>query len=92
MNRPTATKITVHYEDGTLRELNAGLAVELTEQELISDMVHFSPLDLVRTAYGLLTVIDRLGMSDLLARFADGVDIEAMEEELDQEGGTADEV
>lgn len=77
-------KVTVEYEDGTVKELKKGCCVDLTnvEDELHVDMIECKPFDIVRLAYGLLICVERIGMTPLLKGYLSG---EALPDEEEEE-------
>ena len=77
------TGITVRYSDGSTKEIQSGCCVDLEKgsDNLSVEMLNVKPFDLVRLAYGLVTVVQRLGMREELTQYANGVtEIENNEE------------
>lgn len=69
------TGITVRYSDGSTKEIQSGCCVDLKKgsDDLSVEMLNVKPFDLVRLAYGLVAVVQRLGMMDKLEQYAGGV-------------------
>ena len=77
------TGITVKYSDGSTKEIQSGCCVDLEKgsDDLSVEMLNVKPFDLVRLAYGLVAVVQRLGMREELTQYANGVtEMESNEE------------
>lgn len=77
------TGITVRYSDGGTKEIQSGCCVDLEKgsDDLSVEMLNVKPFDLVRLAYGLVAVVQRLGMRKELTQYANGVtEMESNEE------------
>lgn len=75
--------ITVRYSDGCTKEIQSGCCVDLEKgsDDLSVEMLNVKPFDLVRLAYGLVAVVQRLGMREELTQYANGVtEMESNEE------------
>lgn len=75
--------ITVRYSDGNTKEIQSGCCVDLEKgsDDLSVEMLNVKPFDLVRLAYGLVAVVQRLGMREELTQYANGVtEMESNEE------------
>ena len=75
--------ITVRYSDGSTKEIQSGCCVdpEKGSDDLSVEMLNVKPFDLVRLAYGLVAVVQRLGMREELTQYANGVtEMESNEE------------
>ena len=73
----------MRYSDGSTKEIQSGCCVDLEKgsDDLSVEMLNVKPFDLVRLAYGLVTVVQRLGMREELTQYANGVtEIENNEE------------
>ena len=68
------TGIIVRYNDGSTKEIQSGCCVDLEKgsDDLSVEMLNVKPFDLVRLAYGLVAVVQRLGMRDKLEQYAGG--------------------
>lgn len=68
------TGIIVRYNDGSTKEIQSGCCVDLEKgsDDLSVEMLNVKPFDLVRLAYGLVVVVQRLGMRDKLEQYAGG--------------------
>lgn len=68
------TGIIVRYNDGSTKEIQSGCCVDLEKgsDDLSVEMLNVKPFDLVRLAYGLVAVVQRLGMRDTLEQYAGG--------------------
>lgn len=68
------TGIIVRYNDGSTKEIQSGCCVDLEKgsDDLSVEMLNVKPFDLVRLAYGLVAVAQRLGMRDKLEQYAGG--------------------
>lgn len=67
-----AKKILIEYEDGTTKELSKGIAAEFDKENMSVDMVNVSSLDIVRIAYGMMSVVNQMGMTPLLHAYISG--------------------
>jgi hypothetical protein len=67
-----ANKIKIEYEDGDIKELKKGIAVEFNNKKMSVDMVNVSNVDLIRLVYGMLKMVDEMGMTSLLQTYANG--------------------
>jgi len=67
-----AKKILIEYEDGTVKELNKGIAAEFDNDNMCVDMLKVSDLDMVRIAYGMIVTVEKLGMKPLLLAYSSG--------------------
>lgn len=67
-----AKRILVEYEDGTIRELDKGIAAEFDHENMSVDMLKVSGVDMVRIAYGMVVTIEKLGLKPLLLAYANG--------------------
>ena len=67
-----AKKIMIEYEDGSAKELSKGIAAEFDNENMHIDMLHVSNIDMVRIAYGMLMMVDKMGMTPLLQAYASG--------------------
>ena len=67
-----AKKITIEYENGTVKELNKGIAAEFDNDNMHVDMVGVSKLDMVRIAYGMMVTVEKMGLTPLLLEYAEG--------------------
>lgn len=67
-----AKKISIEYENGTVKEMNKGIAAEFDNENMYVDMVGVSKLDIVRIAYGMMVTVDKMGMTPLLQAYASG--------------------
>ena len=67
-----AKKISIEYENGTVKEMNKGIAAEFDNENMRVDMVGVSKLDIVRIAYGMMVTVDKMGMTPLLRAYASG--------------------
>lgn len=65
-------KILVEYEDGTVKMLNKGIAADFDKKNMKVDMLNVSKIDIVRIAYGMLSVVEKMGMTDLLQAYVEG--------------------
>ena len=77
------TGIIVRYNDGSTKEIQSGCCVDLEKgsDDLSVEMLNVKPFDLVRLAYGLVAVVQRLGMREELTQYANGVtEMESNEE------------
>ena len=77
------TGITVRYSDDSTKEIQSGCCVDLEKgsDDLSVEMLNVKPFDLVRLAYGLVAVVQRLGMREELTQYANGVtEMESNEE------------
>ena len=77
------TGITVRYSDGSTKEIQSGCCVHLEKgsDDLSVEMLNVKPFALVRLAYGLVAVVQRLGMREELTQYANGVtEMESNEE------------
>lgn len=66
------TGITVRYSDGSTKEIQSGCCVDLEKgsDDLSVEMLNVKPFDLVRLAYGLVAVVQRLEMREELTQYA----------------------
>ena len=67
-----AKKILIEYEDGTVKEMNKGIAAEFDKDNMHVDMVSVSKVDMVRIAYGMIVTVEKMGMTPLLQAYASG--------------------
>jgi len=67
-----AKKISIEYENGTVKEMNKGIAAEFDNENMYVDMVGVSKLDIVRIAYGMMVTVYKMGMTPLLQAYASG--------------------
>ena len=67
-----AKKISIEYENGTVKELRKDIAAEFDNDNMHVDMVVVSKFDLVRIAYGMMVTVDKMGMTPLLQAYASG--------------------
>lgn len=69
------TGITVRYNDGSTKELQSGCCVDLEKNSdnLSVEMLNVKGYDLVRLAYGMVAVLQRLGMKEELEKYAGAV-------------------
>lgn len=77
------TGITVRYSDGSTKEIQSGCCVDLEKgsDDLSVEMLNVKPFDLVLLTYGLVAVVQRLGMREELTQYANGVtEMESNEE------------
>ena len=77
------TGITVRYSDGSTKEIQSGCCVDLEKGsgDLSVEMLNVKPFDLIRSAYGLVAVVQRLEMREELTQYANGVtEMESNEE------------
>lgn len=77
------TGITVRYSDGSTKEIQSGCCVDLEKgsDDLSVEMLNVKPFDLIRLAYGLVAVVQRLEMREELTQYANGVtEMESNEE------------
>ena len=70
---PDVKEITVKFEDGSVKQIEKGCCVDLAD---VKDKMHIAllrvqPYDMVRLAYGLAVVVEKMGMTDKLMEFAD---------------------
>lgn len=62
----------IEYEDGTVKEMNKGIAAEFDNDNMHVDMVSVSKVDIVRIAYGMMVTVEKMGMTPLLQAYASG--------------------
>lgn len=69
------TGITVRYNDGSTKELQSGCCVDLEKNSdnLSVEMLNVKGYDLVCLAYGMVAVLQRLGMKEELEKYAGAV-------------------
>lgn len=65
-------KILIEYEDGTVKEINKGIAAEFDNDNMHVDMVSVSKVDMVRIAYGMMVTVEKMGMTPLLQAYVIG--------------------
>lgn len=64
--------ITVQYEDETIKELKKGFIAELDKKMMKVDMVDISEPDIVRITYGMIAMVDQMGLVEMLKRYLNG--------------------
>lgn len=70
-----ATKIIVQYEDGTEKNLKNGVATEFIGDTMHLDMLNISRMDMVRLTYGMLSTLDKMGLTEMLMAYTQGIPI-----------------
>ena len=54
--------ITLKMEDGTIKEVNKGLVLQLIGDDMHVDLLHFAPLDIIRAGVGIISTIQQMGL------------------------------
>lgn len=67
-----ASKITVTYENGTVKELKKGIAAEFDNDKMSVEMLDVSKFDLVRIAYGMIMTVEKMGLMPMLEQYLCG--------------------
>lgn len=67
-----ANKITVTYENGTVKELKKGIAAEFDSDNMSVEMLNVAKLDLVRITYGMIMTVQKTGLMPYLEDFMRG--------------------
>lgn len=78
-----ATSIIIKFEDGTEKEIKKGIAAEIENDTMHVDMINFKKFDIVRLAYGMVSTVQQLGLTDVLAAYSEGVPLPDSEDELE---------
>ena len=74
--------ITVTYDDGSTKEIQQGCCVDLKNgsDDLSVELLNIKAFDLVKLTYGLMVVIEKIGLEDAFNAYARGETI--LEENL----------
>ena len=75
--------ITVTYDDGSTKEIQKGCCVDLKNgsDDLSVELLNIKAFDLVKLTYGLMVVIEKIGLEDAFNAYAKG---ETVQEEQDE--------
>lgn len=68
------TGITVMYDDGSTKEIQQGRCVDLKNgsDDLSVGLLNIKAFDLVKLTYGLMVVIEKIGLEDAFNAYARG--------------------
>ena len=70
--------ITVTYDDGSTKEIQQGCCVDLKNgsDDLSVELLNIKAFDLVKLTYGLMVVIEKIGLEDAFNAYARGETIQ----------------
>lgn len=58
------TGITLKMGDGTEKEVEKGLVLQLFGDDMHVDFLRFAPLDIIRAGVGIISTIQKMGMQE----------------------------
>lgn len=75
--------ITVTYDDGSTKEIQQGCYVDLKNgsDDLSVELLNIKAFDLVKLTYGLMVVIEKIGLEDAFNAYARGETIQEAQDE-----------
>lgn len=75
--------ITVTYDDGSTKEIQQGCCVDLKNgsDDLSVELLNIKAFDLVKLTYGLMVVIEKIGLEDAFNAYARGETIQEAQDE-----------